>query len=388
MKTTSKLNTFSIMVAFLAIMGFNSITPAMNTLMNVWGETTSPSTIYLVYTLPMLVMCPVTIIIGRLAGSVVKYKTVAIVGNLLYVIGGCAPVFLNDNIGIIILARIIFGIGIGMVMSLGNALVLGTFEPDKANKLLGYGTLIMNLGGIIMQQLVGIFCAISWNLTFLAFAFGIIPLIFSFTLKEPPKRIEANTTKSSGKLPVAVWILGISILFLNTANISIMMNVSIMMAGKGIESSVLSAITLSMFTVGGCISGLVFGRLYQKMPRLLIPAAVILCIAGQLLLLFGGSVVVMSVGTFCIGFGFSIAHTGVYAIIGDCVPPEKVSFAISIVMTFLNISGFLSTYYLSLIELIFGESLITSYYVAIVLYVILAAFYFLYRPKSAAASQA
>ena len=387
MNKSTKLNTFSIMMAYLAIMGFNAVTPAMNTFMNVWGETASSSTIYLISTLPLLVMCPVTIITGKLAGKYIKYKTLAVAGNLIYVIGGCAPVFLTGNLAVILICRAVFGIGIGITTPLGNALVLESFDEERSNRLLGYGTLIMNFGGILTQQLSGIFCSISWNLTFLSYACGLLPLIFSFFITEPEKKVSDSDTQEISAahktaIPAAVWILSVSILLLNTANISLMMNVSILMANnKGIDSSVLSAITLSCFTVGGCIAGLVFGKLYRKFMRLLIPAAVILCIAGQLLLLYGPNTAVMSAGTLLIGFGFSITHTGVYSIIGNCVPEDKVSFSISIVMTFLNISGFLSTYYLALIEKIFGESLITSYYAAIAIYAVLAVFYFLYRPK-------
>lgn len=98
----------------------------------------------------------------------------------------------------------------------------------------------------------------------------------------------------------------------------------------------------------------------------------------------GPGILIMSAGTFCTGFGFSTLHTGIYAYVNLCAAKTVVPFAISIVMTFLNISGFISTYYLAAIERIFGNSLYTSYYIAIAIYLVLAFIYLFYHPEKKA----
>ena len=81
---------------------------------------------------------------------------------ILFLAGGVAPAFLN-NFTTLLLSRAVFGIGIGLLSPLGNALVLGLFEGQERANMLGLGGVVMNLGGIAFQMLVGFLAAISWR---------------------------------------------------------------------------------------------------------------------------------------------------------------------------------------------------------------------------------
>ena len=385
MNTTTentKKKEVTILLSFISLMAFSAITPAMNTFFNAWPSVPM-TTIYLIFSLPLLTMAPVTIITGKIAGKSVSFKSLAILGNFMVVIFGCAPAVFSESITGILICRALFGIGLGIITPIGNTLALRSLDEERSNKVLGYGTLVMNVASIILQQLSGILCGIRWNLTFWCFAIGILPLIGSFFITEPAAlAVEETTTKQ--KLPGSIWLLATTLLLLNTANLALMVNVSILFANKGIDNPVQSALALSFFGIGGCTAGLVFGKCYSRLKGFLLSFSILLCVVGQLLLLFGPGILIMSVGTFCTGFGFSTLHTGIYAYVNLCADKTVVPFAISIVMTFLNISGFISTYYLATIERIFGNSLYTSYYIAIAIYLVLAFIYLFYHPKKKA----
>ena len=112
----------AIMSIFCLCMGVGTITPALNTIMQAFPDLPI-STIYLASTLPSLTVIPATIVAGMLAGDKAKYKTLAIIGIVIFILGGVAPYF-SDNFTVILIERAVFGIGLGIISPLGNALIL------------------------------------------------------------------------------------------------------------------------------------------------------------------------------------------------------------------------------------------------------------------------
>ena len=163
----------AIMSIFFIAMGIGTITPALNSIMEAYPQL-PVSTIYLTSTLPSLAVIPSAVIAGMLAGNKVKYKMLSALGILLIDVGSVAPYYTNDNFTLILLGRAIFGIGLGIISPLGNALVLGHFEGDKRASKMGMGTLKMNVVGIIFQFLGGFFAGIKWYYCFLPHAIAII----------------------------------------------------------------------------------------------------------------------------------------------------------------------------------------------------------------------
>ncbi len=157
---------------------------------------------------------PASLVAGALAGNKVKYKTLIIIGIILYLIGGFAPAFAN-NFSTILIERAIFGIGWGLIAPLGNALAISFYEGNKRASILGLGAVIMNLGSIVMQFAGGALAVIGWKYSFYSHALGIVSLIFVIIfLTEPPKVAEpAGAEKSKirvrGVVVLTAFLVGI-----------------------------------------------------------------------------------------------------------------------------------------------------------------------------------
>ncbi|SFB02314.1 Predicted arabinose efflux permease, MFS family [Acetitomaculum ruminis DSM 5522] len=354
-KKVSPLATLAIFSMALMGMGITVVTPAMQTLIAYWGPGGASgaeiplTSIYMISTLPTLVMVPATLLAGAIAGKQVKFRTLAILGSALFVIGGCLPAVITNSFAMVIFGRVLFGIGAGLISPLGNALILGLYEPKTAASYLGYGTLLMNAGGIAFQYLGGVLSGMSWSMTFWGHGVAVIALIMAFFIPEPPK-VEAPAGAQEvkkEKMSPLIWITGAGFFLFNIGNYPLMMNLSSIFTAKGIGDGVAAATALSIYTVAGCVAGLIFGKVFATINRFAVPVGFLLAAVGQFFISMGTNVAMMSVGTACIGFGFSFVMPAFFAYIGMWTAPSTVALATSINLGLNSVSGFVCSYYLS-----------------------------------------
>lgn len=221
---SKKLVTIAVMSVFFIAMGIGTITPAIQSIAEAFPEI-GFSTILLVSTLPSLFIIPSTYIAGMVVGTKVGYRPLLIAGVLLFSLAGAAPYILTSSFAIILVTRALFGIGLGVIMPLGNALILSLYEGQERANMLGLSGVVMNLGGIALQLLGGILAAIKWNYAFLAHLLGIISLIMVlFMLPEPEKKAEQVDEKIV--IPGSVYLVSILFGIAMMVNYPLLVNMS------------------------------------------------------------------------------------------------------------------------------------------------------------------
>ncbi|MFZ7121332.1 MAG: MFS transporter [Eubacteriaceae bacterium] len=373
----NKLSVFSIMSIFFIAMGVGTITPAIANIAAAFPEIEF-TTILLVSTLPSLILIPATLITGAVAGKKVKYKTLCLLGLALFSIGGMAPVIFNSSFNVVLISRAIFGISLGIISPLGNAMIMGIYEGQARANMLGIGGFVMNLGGIVLQFLGGALSGISWELAFL----GHSPAIISFFLvllflKEPeapqmPEGMPQSTEKE--KVGPMVYILSLGFGIAMMFNYPMLVNFSSIMEIKQIPGgATAAALALSMFTVGGAISGTLFGKAYQKLGRFILPVAFIGAAVGIALVAYGNSALVLTLGTFTVGLFFMLSMPAIMMLIGMYTPPSTMAMAISLMMAIMNAFAFCSTYWIGLVGSITGDVFLMPIKIAVVAFAIFGA---------------
>ena len=109
----SKREKTTILIAILSlyfvVCSTMTISPALQTPYNAFPDFDRTTVMY-IYTLPSLVGIPVTILIGLIAGTKVRYRTILLSATALMVVMGVAPFFI-DNLYAILACRFLFGIG-------------------------------------------------------------------------------------------------------------------------------------------------------------------------------------------------------------------------------------------------------------------------------------
>lgn len=149
--------------SFLA-MAMGTTSPALASIGKAFPQVNF-SIIVLIATLPALFVVPFSVIGGRLVGNVVTYRSLIIIGIVIFLIGGTAPYFMDSFTGILVM-RALLGAGLGLISPIPVALIMNFFEGKELENLMGYNSVIQNIGGIVFSLLGGVLCTINWRDTF------------------------------------------------------------------------------------------------------------------------------------------------------------------------------------------------------------------------------
>lgn len=380
-----KLTVLAVMSIFFVAMGVGTITPAIANIAAAFPEVKF-TTILLASTIPSLMIIPSTLITGVIAGKKVKFKTLALIGTALFAIAGIAPVLLNSNFALVLVCRAIFGISLGIISPLGNAILMKFYDGQTRANMFGIGTLVMNIGGIILQFLGGTLSGISWEFCFLGHAPAIISFfLILFFMKEPESAEEQveGTTGKKDKVPAAIWV--ISVVFGVTMMLiyPMLMNMSSVMSEvKGVGNATQAAFSLSMYTVGGAISGIIFGKCYQILKRFVIPLAFLGSAVGVALIVYGNSVMMITAGTTVTGIFYMLLMPTSMMLIGMYAPASAEALSVSIMMAVMNVFAFISTYWIGLIGKLSGDVYIMPVKVAMISFAILTLIFLIVNPFS------
>lgn len=365
----------SIMSLFFVVMGSGTITAAMANIAAAFPNIPF-TTILLISTLPSLLIIPSTLCTGIIAGKKVKYKSLALLGLGLFVISGIAPTFLNSSLSLIIAARVLFGISLGILTPLGNAIVMEMYEGQSRANMLGIGSFVTNLGAIIFQFLGGTLSGISWKYCFLAHSPAIVCFILVLLFLKEPESVQQKGLEGAAKkekIPAAVWILSVFFGLTMMLFFPMLVNMSsIMSQVKGIGDATQAAFSLSMYTVGGAVSGVLFGKVYKVLRKFVIPVAFIGTAFGLSCVVFGKSLAVITIGTTLSGLFYMLLMLMIIMLIGMYSPASANAMSISIMMAVMSAFTFIATYWIGLIGAVSGDVYIMPIKVAIIAYIIMA----------------
>lgn len=376
-KPISNLNLVAIFCIFFVTMGYTIVTPAMEVFSNQFPDNDYTQ----ISTLPMLFVVIASFIVGAVAGKKVKFRTLAIVGSFLALVGGCAPAWI-DSFYAVLACRAVFGLGLGLMIPLANSLIIGNYDGDKQSALLGYGSLIMNAGGIVLQMLGGVLADISAQSTYYAHFFYIAALVLAFFIPEARKVQPVAEHEAKKKVPLSktVWIIGLLLLIYNMLQYPIMMNMSTIFIDRAAGGAAMAATALSLFTVFGCIGGLVFGKVFQKASRFVLPLIYLLTAVGAFLIVMGETAAVMSAGLCLCGFGFGLCIPAFMAWVSLVTTAENSAAGASTASALLYLGGFLASYWLMVIAAACGESLYSPIWIELVISVIMMIVFLIFNP--------
>ncbi len=315
------------------------------------------STILLLSTMPLVVSVPITILCGSLVGSRFRYRTMTILGFLLLIVSGAIPYFLQDFY-VILFSRAIFGIGIGIATPLGNALVAQFWKGEKAARMQGAGTVLMNLSGVFFQLLSGVVCAVNPRLVWPLHLILLVPFIFALVfLPEPDSadRSASKAPKQTRPLKPVVYIESISFGVIFMFYYTMLLNMSTILTEEHIGNSATAGTILSMYTIGGILSGLVFSRLYKAAGRFTIPICFVIWIAGMAAACWSASVPVLIVATGLTGLAKFLLWPAIISDFSKIMPPSDIARATGWYLAWMAFGGFMASFLIGAVFRITGN---------------------------------
>lgn len=349
-KTT--ITTLSIAVLATYVMPNISfvVNPALQGLATEVYPNLSFSTVSLLSTVMSLMMIPSSLIVGAVVGRKVGYRPMAVLSGLCIIIGGVLPFFIT-SFPFVLMCRAVVGIGIGITFPLQGSLIPALFSEDKRPGLFGAGATTMSICGILYQILSGFMADIGALYPWLVHLLIIIPLLcVIFFLKEPEPQVENEKTdtdskKDSGKLPKRVVFIFIAHALLFMASYPILLNMTSILAYRNLGTASLSGIISSMWTVGGVLAGIIFGKLNEISGKYIVPIGCAEWILGVAVLAFGHTVPLLFAGTLICGIAVQTCWPATINNYSLYVPKDKLGIASALYTSGMCLGCFLCTYF-------------------------------------------
>lgn len=366
-QANSKTLMFSILsLSLLTVMAGAAVAPALSVIRRHFNDS-NPLFVQMIISVPAIFIVLTNFIFPLLCRKF-SSKSLVIVGLIFYTAGGCVAGIFNQ-IGLVLMARALVGIGVGIIMPLSTGLLAFYFPPKEQHRLMGYSSAMNQMGGVISTLLAGLLAGLSWRASFAVYLLGLISLILCmiFLPNDKIHIVQKQETKSAGERKRSYFPYIISMFFLMSAFFVYPSNFAMETAAEGIIPQGYVAIIMAMMDFTAFLGGLLFVSIKKICKTKTKFAAPLLFLVGYGLLSLSGNWLCVLTGSALIGIANGAGIP--YLISEASVKAGKT--AATTVMPLLSaalyLAQFLSPVFMSGISCLFGSIPHLPYYFAMVL---------------------
>lgn len=175
-------------ISLLTVMAGAAIAPALGVI-SAHFSCRNPLLIQFIVSLPALFIILTNLVFPWLC-RLMKTRTLAVTGLVLYVLSGAGAFFVED-IWMLLVFRALMGVSVGMIMPLSTGLLAYYFPPEEQAALMGLSAAMNQMGGVVATFLAGVLAGISWNCAFLVYLLGLIAVVL-VALFLPNERLQGR----------------------------------------------------------------------------------------------------------------------------------------------------------------------------------------------------
>lgn len=346
--TNKKLLVVTILCIALIQMPILALTPAIARMSQVFPDRTL-SEIQTVVSLPNLISMFSAILSAFLVTrGVMSKKTAVISGLVMAILTGVAAIFLHTQFWHLVVFAAILGMALGFFIPTTMSIMFDSFSDTERQKVTGFQTSFINIGGIIMSAVGGFLATLLWYGGYLAFLLMVpVAILAAITLPGGPKKSGdtiSGAKLEKSKLPLQVGYYAVLIfLFMMIYNVG-GSNLSTHLQQNGLGNSATAGLAAAVQMAGGVASGLVFSKLSVKFRDYVIVFAFLAVFAGFTILNLGHqSLTAVFIGVFIAGSSMSMIIPQCLFSVSKCVDPTNSSAATTLVACFApGAGGFLA----------------------------------------------
>ncbi len=364
MSDITKCTTFNLIAIFAlycCMSEFTILTPSIATFAQHFADT-DLTTIMFANSITGIVSVPVSIAAGAVLHKI-GFRPMAIIGILVMTLGGAAPFLMPDltNYNVVIVSRIIVGVGLGMLFPVGGALIIAYYTGLRRSRYLGWGIMLQFVFAIIYTIAAGFLTEIAWNYSFLAYLIALIPLAVVIVWLPEAKGIVAQKTQEEKaaqktikeRIPKAVYGYALFGLLVWTATVTVQVIGSSILAERNIADAGLAGIIISACGVGIIVSGILFPHMVKCFKGKVFALSAVVVAIGMIPCFFADSAAMYALGLFIIGFGGATFFTASQNSTGNLSPQTRIPFINGLMISMMNLGPFFAPYWATVSALLF-----------------------------------
>ncbi|MDK1472386.1 MFS transporter [Streptomyces sp. 549] len=298
-------------------------------------------------------------LVGRLIDRV-GVRTPLVAGLVLYGVAGASGAFIDSYAGLL-LSRMAFGLAAAAVFAGTTVAMLALYRGAQRDRLMGWRSTAMSMGGIVWPLLGGVVGGLSWHAPFLIYAVGIplglaawliLPRTDAAAASEAPAEAPAEATAGdaadSGRAEPADRAGSGSILGLLRRSPALLGHYALLVISSvllyalaifmpirlgevGVNEPFLVALVSMASTIAMSLIGLLYGRVRSHLGyAALLRTSAALWLGAFLILGFTDSAVVMAAAMGLFGLGLGILMPAVTVLISDSAPADQQGRAVAL----------------------------------------------------------
>lgn len=314
------------------------------------------STITMIITVSALFLGIAALASGKVAARTGK-KKLLLIGSILFTCGGCltsaAPSF-----ALIILCRIVEGLGAGFVITVSMTLIPELFPDEKeANQILGMNAVATALWGTFIGTAAGYLGVISWKYANFLYLIGFIILVFQLMVIPSDKEgKKAGGDAPAGKTTSSAYSVAVLAFLFAVVSTIFMTSVAAFIIEAGLGNSSQAGITVSIMTIGAFLIGLAFAKIFETLKSLTPAISYVFMAIGVILPVLIPTYFITCAGAFVFGMGYGTYFPYINAEAIRISPPESADANISLINGAYYIGMFASSFLMAAIASIFNNS--------------------------------
>lgn len=286
-------------ISLLTVMSGAAVAPALARIATAFPGV-SPTSIKLILTLPAIFIILFSLVAGQLSRRFSK-RRLLVCGLIIYLMGGVAG-GLATRFELLLAARGVLGIGVGLIMPLSTGLIADFFVGDERARMMGYSAAASNLGGIFATLLSGVLAVYSWRYSFGVYGASLAVLLLAL-LFLPESGTRTVRREDRSRLPNAVYGWALSAFLLMLGFYAIPVNLAIFLEQNALGDASAAGVTIAIVTACGFVAGLSFATVQAVLGPLLPSLLFALSGLGYFLLSQAGSLPGVWLAAVAVGLG-------------------------------------------------------------------------------------
>lgn len=269
------------------------------------------------------------------------------------------------------------GAGMGITSTCALAIISEVFVDEKTrSSMMGIYNASISIVGAILGWVSGLVGVGDWRMVYRIYL-AVIPVMAMIIVCIPNDKVSAGEgsvrMNDSGGEKISwrkILLTEAAFIIYTTVYFIVFLQISMIVAAKGLGGVSLSGVLSALGTVGMMIFSIIFGFCYNRLGRFTICVGFVLMAFSYWMLWSAASVLAALVANVLLGAGYGLGVSYYMMYCTVIVPPAQIPLSVSITATALNVGAFLSTYCASLLQSIMSTSTILD--VIPVLIVVLA----------------
>ena len=318
------------------------------------------SLVQMLVTVPTLVGVLFALLTGWLALHISK-KKIFLFAALAAGITGLVPLA-SDSFTVLFLSRAMYGMSLGIVVSLVTALVADFFDGDERVQVMGIQGASVGAGMVLVTTLAGIVGRTDFHhayylsiLGFIAF-FAILVLLPEIPVSKPEKgqKKKIRLNREVFRMAAFIFAEGFFIIIFTT-------NLAMHLSGPLKGDAAIAGIITGVFSAAQILMGILLGRIAKVTKRYTLPVAMFSLAAGYLLrAFFPGTLPVLMISAVLCGYSPSVYCAKSMQEVTTVVDQDSTPMAASLLTCSLMLSQFVSPVVINTLSNVFFGSVTTT----------------------------